>query len=460
MKRRTSYETLVEGTGSVGKSRFKPYPKYKDSGIDWLGEIPEHWEVLRLKAIASLNDEVIAENTDPNTEILYVDISSVENEKGITNKELMSFSEAPSRARRLVRDGDIIVSTVRTYLRAIAAIRNPEPNLVVSTGFAVIRPRDQLKSGFAAYVFNSAYLINEIMARSAGVSYPAINVHELGEIRIAVPPLNEQENITNILYSRIPVIDELISKKQRLIELLKEKRAALINRAVTKGLDPNVPMKDSGIEWLGEIPEHWEVRRMKHIALIQPGKSRVRELGDIEASFIPMENLGESGRIDTSEIRQISDVYEGYTFFEEDDILVAKITPCFENNKGSIARGLKNRVGFGTTELHVIRPLPHIYTDFLAYVTYGMHFRRLGKIEMRGTAGQQRVPEDFIRNFPCALPPYEEQIWIAGFLYEETSRIDKLIDKIYDGIEKLIEYRIALITAAVTGKIDVRGEGA
>ncbi|NPV58628.1 MAG: restriction endonuclease subunit S [Actinobacteria bacterium] len=217
---------------------------------------------------------------------------------------------------------------------------------------------------------------------------------------------------------------------------------------------PYPKYKDSGIDWLGEIPEHWDLRRMKYISCIQPGKSKLRKLGDIEVSFIPMEYIGEFGTINSSETRQLNDVYEGYTFFEEGDILVAKITPCFENFKGAIARNLRNGIGFGTTELYVIRPSPNVHADFLAYMTYAAHFRQIGKVEMKGTAGQQRVPIEFIENFPCVLPPYSEQKEISDFLKRETKRIDDLVNAKQRLIELLKEKRAALINQAVTKGLD------
>src|ERR1051325_9740954 len=123
---------------------FPRYPKYRCSGVEWLGEVPEHWRTVPLKAVATHNDDVLDENTPSDYEIVYVDISSVDGINGITVKEMMPFANAPSRARRRVRAGDVIISTVRTYLRAIACIRNPEENLIASTGFAVIRPRNEL----------------------------------------------------------------------------------------------------------------------------------------------------------------------------------------------------------------------------------------------------------------------------------------------------------------------------
>ena len=134
--------------------RLKPYPAYKPSGVEWLGEIPAHWEMKRLKYLATVNDEALSETTDPGTEITYVDIGNVDSVRGITGTEDLVFEDAPSRARRIVRRGDIIVSTVRTYLKAIARIESTDANLVVSTGFAVIRPRD-LDDGFGAYALSS-----------------------------------------------------------------------------------------------------------------------------------------------------------------------------------------------------------------------------------------------------------------------------------------------------------------
>lgn len=131
--------------------RYQAYPEYGDSGVEWLGDVPKHWDSKQLKFLCSYNDEVISENLDPDFEIEYVDIGSVSAAEGIQKTELIKFDAAPSRARRVVRDGDVIVSTVRTYLEAITSIDNPPENLVVSTGFAVIRPKKLLQKRFAAY---------------------------------------------------------------------------------------------------------------------------------------------------------------------------------------------------------------------------------------------------------------------------------------------------------------------
>jgi type I restriction enzyme S subunit len=217
----------------------KPYPKYRPSGVEWLGEIPADWETQRIKYVSSVNDETLEEGTDPDSDLLYVDIGSVDQNAGILKKESMRFESAPSWARRRVRHGDVIVSTVRTYLRAIAPVVNPEPNLIVSTGFAVVRPKDCLDNAFAAYALRAPYFVDGVVARSVGVSYPAINASDLVALPIALPPLTVQRAIAAFLDRETARIDALIEKKQRQIELLQEKRAALISHAVTKGLDRN-----------------------------------------------------------------------------------------------------------------------------------------------------------------------------------------------------------------------------
>ena len=175
---------------------------------------------------------------------------------GITEKEVLLFENAPSRARRIVRSGDVVVSTVRTYLRAITAIQGPELNLIVSTGFAVIRAR-QLESSFASYALRAPHFVERVVANSVGVSYPAINPSSLACFAIAYPKADEQRAIASFLDREMAKIDSAVAKNEQLIELLQEKRTALITRAVTRGLDPHVPMKDSGVEWLRQLPSHW-----------------------------------------------------------------------------------------------------------------------------------------------------------------------------------------------------------
>jgi type I restriction enzyme S subunit len=259
---------------------FPRYERYKDSGVDWLGEIPEHWDLKRLILLASINDDALAEDTNSDFEIEYVDISSVTPGSKILAAESMKFGDAPSRARRRVQNDDIIVSTVRTYLRAIAPINDPPDNLIASTGFAVIRPRQDCSSIFLNYALQASNFIEEVIARSTGVSYPAINAHELGFIKLPVPRLKQdQERIGRFLEMETAKTDALIEEQRHLIEVLKEKRQSVITYAVTKGLNHESPIKDSGIEWLGKTQQHWTSQRIGTI---------FREVNDAGVDGLPI----------------------------------------------------------------------------------------------------------------------------------------------------------------------------
>ena len=202
---------------------MKPYPVYKDSGVEWLGQVPEGWEVVPVKAVATCNDEVLTEGTDPSTDLEYVEISGVDANDGIVETTATKFGAAPSRARRIVRNGDMLISTVRTYLRAIAQVTEAAPNLIASTGFAVLRPKS-VSSPFLGHVCRSEYFIAEVIARSVGVSYPAINASQIMALPIPLPPLPEQQAIAAFLDQETAKIDGLIEEQRRLIALLAEKR--------------------------------------------------------------------------------------------------------------------------------------------------------------------------------------------------------------------------------------------
>ena len=225
-----------------------------------VGSIPAGWEARRLKFVATCNDETLHEGTDPDFEIAYVDISSVDLINGITAMDMLTFEQAPSRARRVVKDGDTLISTVRTYLKAIAPVNEPPFNMIVSTGFAVVRPHSFIDSGFLGYALQNAGFIDAVVANSTGVSYPAINPTALICLQITYPTdKKEQQQIATFLDWKTGQIDVLIAKKKELIEKLKEKRIAVITQAVTKGLDTSAPMRESGVPWLCDVPVHWEV---------------------------------------------------------------------------------------------------------------------------------------------------------------------------------------------------------
>ena len=430
--------------------------------MEWLGQVPEHWEVKPLKYAATHNDEALDEGFPADSEIAYIDISGVDAVTGIAPPEIIQFGEAPSRARRRVKDGDVIVSTVRTYLRAIARIQHPPENLIVSTGFAVVRPMDNSHPGFVGFLMSAGFFIENVIARSTGVSYPAINASELVRIEIPLPPLAEQTAIADFLDRETAKIDGLIAEQERLIELLKEKRQAVISLAVTKGLNPDAPMKDSGIEWLNEIPAHWSVVSFKHLAR---GGGKTFTDGDwIESPFITSDGvrLLQTGNVGIGNFKE-----QGYRYVSEDtfsklqctevnprDVLICRLDgpvgrACLAPDLGvRMITSVDNailKVADNVSPEHVVSMLSSVpwisWIDALCRVGGGFRLRI-----SRSQLGEIRVP----------LPPINEQLAIRERLGSLGQEFDILTTEAQKAITLLQERRSALISAAVTGQIDVR----
>ena len=226
-------KAIIDQTISRGLNKER---ELKNSGLAWLGEIPKHWNVKPLKYLISFNDDVLPESTPDDYQINYVEVGDVSERFGIANSTEVAFKDAASRARRLVKHGDILISTVRTYLRAIAPVMSPSSNMVVSTGFAVIRPKN-LNNDYARFLLSTEYFLSEVISRSTGVSYPAINASDLVQIKVPVPPIEEQEKIAEFIQSKCKTIDLLVSKSESSIKFLKEHRASLISAAVTGKID-------------------------------------------------------------------------------------------------------------------------------------------------------------------------------------------------------------------------------
>ena len=428
---------------------FPAYPAYKDSTISWLGRVPSDWSIAPIKAIASCNDEVLSESTDDESVIEYVEISGVEEGRGITETETLAFGKAPSRARRVVRHGDVILSTVRTYLRAIATISNPPENLVASTGFAVIRPRG-VHPGFLGYLLHAEYFMSEVIARSVGISYPAINASDLMRLKAPIPSLHEQRAIAAFLDRETAKIDALVEEQKRLIELLKEKRQAVISQAVTKGLDPSVPMKDSGVAWLGEVPAHWEVYRNK--VLFKEIDDRSDDgVGDL----MTVSHLtGVTRRSEKNVNMILAETLDGYKRGGSGDLVINTMWAWMG------ALGVSPCDGLFSPSYNVYRIrnpsrlLPSYY-DYLCRVQQHvteMRSRSTGIWESR-----LRLYPDVFLDMRVCVPPPAEQAAIVSTIVRRLGALDALNTAAEQGIQLLQERRSALISAAVTGKIDVRG---
>jgi type I restriction enzyme, S subunit len=438
-------------------AQYPQYQKYKPTRCEWLKEIPEHWELKRIKNVATYNDEALDERTDPDFEIDYVDISSVTLTNGIEKTESMPFEKSPSRARRKVKDGDIIVSTVRTYLKAIAPIIEPPENMIVSTGFAVIRPKENLHSGFAGYLLQSNGFVGEVVANSVGVSYPAINASDLVRIPAVEPPLDEQQAIACFLDFKTAQIDALIAKKKSLLDKLAEKRTALISHAVTKGLDSSVPMKDSGVPWLGKIPAHWDAKRLKFVVSTFGGgtpNTGKPEYWNGDIPWVSPKDMKSDFIEATEDYLTEVGVAESATKIVPVDSVLIVVRSGILRHTIPVAR---NTVEVSLNQdMKALVAYERLRPGFIHWFISGLQEGLLPIWSKQGCTVES-IEMDYMSNTVIPLPPVKEQDAILEKIVEITSRLDAQTEKVTAVISSLIEYRSSLITHAVTGKIDVCG---
>ena len=439
---------------------FPAYASHKDSVIEELASIPSDWQEGPFKAIASCNDEVLDESFPAEQLVKYVEISDVSLAEGIKSAQEMSFEQAPSRARRIVRQGDVLVSTVRTYLKAIAYVDRDEPNLVASTGFAVIRARNACPK-FLGYVAQSEYFIARVIAASVGVSYPAVNASEIMRLPVAFPDLETQGKIAAFLDGETAKIDRLIAAQRKLIDLLDEKKQSLISHAVTKGLNPDVPTKESGVQWLGDVPENWQVRSIKSLAT---GSGTLFTDGDwIESKNLSTDGIRyiTTGNVGQGAYKEQGSGYISESTFEElnctevlpGDVLVSRLNQPI--GRACLAPNLGGRVATSVDNV-IFRPAPEFDPAFVVYRFSASDYLHELNLLASGTT-MQRVSRTELGGVRIAWPPHSEQLQIVGFLDRITKQIDILTKKTQLSIDLLKERRSALISAAVTGKIDVRG---
>ena len=441
-------------------SHYKPYPAYKDSGVEWLGQVPVTWGVSPLWAVATVNDDERKAFENESDEFEYVDISTVTLETGISKPALLLVKDAPSRAQRKAKSGDIVVSTVRTYLRAIGKVLLEHEPAVFSTGFAIVRA-NEVSAAYLYYALLSEHFLFDVEAHSTGVSYPAINASDLMKLKILVPTLPEQQEIAQHLDHETARIDGLISRKTSFIELLREKRQALITIAVTRGLDLNAPLKDSGVEWLGDVPAHWDVTRVKYVI------SSIGQGWSPECESRPVDE-GEWG------VLKVGCVNGGVFRPTENKALPLTLAPRPELalKKGDVLVSRANTRelvgGCAVVEqdfplLMICDKLYRLSVDnartnpaFLAALI-AVHGRREVELEATGaSASMVNIAQSVILNLQVGLPPLDEQVAIIVSVVSGTQRYDTLISTTERSIELLKERRSALITAAVTGQIDLR----
>lgn len=386
--------------------------------------------------LCTCNDDVLSEKTNPDQEIKYVDISNVDSKNGIIGYSRFVFSKAPSRARRLVKTGDIIVSTVRTYLEAIALVDDKYSDCVFSTGFAVLRPKNPNQSLAIYLSLKSSRVISAINAQSKGVAYPSITSSEL--MRIKVRLLEDTKRVSKLVSD----IDNVISNKAKIFDSLSEYRQSLVAHVVTKGLDSAVAMKKSSASEIVSIPLSWNFIKLKYLARLNP-KCKLPSIGTVE--YLPMENI-HAGFFEHKK-EAISKLPNGLNAFQNGDILLAKVTPCFENGNLCIASDIHNGIGVCSTELFVLRPNKNIIlSEYLLLLFQDSYFTQEAKAHMRGTGGLRRIPASWLLNRNFLIPPLQIQSDIVSYIKNFDKDTKDLINKISLQIANLQKFRKSVIS--------------
>ena len=423
----------------------------KPSGIDWIGDIPESWKVKPLKYLAKCNQDVLLETTAPDYSFRYVDIGSVTSERGITEYQELRFEDSPSRARRRVSVGDTIISTVRTYLKAIAIISDSE-NVIVSTGFAVYTPDKAIYPQYLYYFCKSEGFVQEIDKNSYGIAYPAINTDLLSRICIAYPCYEEQQVIADFLDKECARIDSIAADLEKQVALLQQYKKSLITETVTKGLDKSVPMKDSGVEWIGEIPNTWDCKKMKYV-ISEPLQYGANEAGDdyredypryIRITDITEENsLKDDGKLSLSpDIAKPYLLKDGDLLFARSGATVGK-TFYYTSNYGTCAfAGYLIKARFNQDKMN---------PKFVYYTTLGIGYENW-KNTVFTQATIQNIGADKYAQLYITVPSMKEQNEIIAYLDTQCKAIDDVIHSKYQQLSTIQQHKKSLIYEYVTGK--------
>jgi type I restriction enzyme S subunit len=442
-------------------SHYKPYPSYKDSGVEWIGEVPEHWDIRSVKHLydARLGKMVQPQpKSDEDVLVPYHRAQTVQWES-IRYDQVESMWANPAEIEAYsLNEGDLLICEGGDVCRSAIFNRNEHETVIFQNSVHRVRPLNGNHSEWLLrlmQIVRSTGWIDVLCNKNTIVHFTS---DKLASLECPHPPQDEQAQILTALRKETARIDALIAKKTRFIELLKEKRSALITHAVTKGLDPNVEMKDSGVEWLGEVPENWGVAQLRYYTTFITSGSRgwAEHYSESGAIFVRIGNLTrDSLAVDLSDIQYVEPTKgaEGErTKIKAGDLLFS-ITAYL----GSIAVASNDIEGaFVSQHIALVRLASNIFVPkFAGY--YALSKAGQSQLKEQGYGGTKiQLSLDDVKALWFPILPKNEQSTIATFLDRETARIDSLVEKTRKSKDLLKERRSALISAAVTGKIDVR----
>ena len=449
-----SSEVAVEMYGG----RWKRYPAYRDSGVEWLGEVPEGWELLRTKQLAK---RIQTGSTPPTQERHYYENGSVPwFGPGSFSTDLLLDKPIKVISKIAVKDGvarifkgqSTMIVTIGATIGKVGYIESSASSnqQITVVTFDITRANPK----FAAYQMKRLEPV--LRGIAPNTTLPILNQDDIGHLPFCLPSLSEQRAIAAFLDSETGRIDTFIEKKERQIELLQEKRAALISHTVTKGLDPDVKMKDSGVEWLGEVPDEWSSTAVKRHFDIQLGKM-LQNKPDSDELLVPYTKALHVlwGKVEINDLPEMwANTFEIQQYgIKEGDLLVCE---GGEVGRAGIVKSPPKQCIIQNA-LHRVRAKNSSDLRYLLYVLYAVNSSTWFDVLCNKATIAHFTREKF-SDLNIPVPSLPEQRAIAAFLDRKTGHIDTLTTKVRESISKLREYRTALISAAVTGKIDVRQE--
>jgi type I restriction enzyme S subunit len=423
---------------------FPKYQRYKDSGVNWIGSVPDHWNVLPLKR----HSRLLTNKTDRRSFPV-----ALENVESWTGRYVPSDSEFEGEGVAFEK-GDILFGKLRPYLaKALVASRAGE----AIGDFLVLRPDDRVVSRFTAYQILSREFISIVDGATFGTKMPRASWEIVGGMVLPLPSPAEQSAIVDFLDRETAKIDVLVAEQEKLIERLEEKRQAVISHAVTKGLNPAAPMQDSGVEWLGRVPTHWKVKSIRYI---------LNAIGDVD-HFMPVSVESGVPYLMTGDLKDfVSEVRleECKKVSRQDFVQLSK---KIRTSKGDVVMARYATIGtsmYVDLDLDILVSYSCVTLKTNLSQMSGMYLFqymksdpfRQGIEHQVNTNTQGNVGITDLQGLKIAVPPIDEQAAIVTFLQHETAKIDRLIGEANSAIALLQERRSALISAAVTGQIDVR----
>lgn len=433
--------------------QFKQYPSYKNSGVEWLGEVPEHWQIVRTKDIFNHRKEEALEDDEIVTAFRDGQVTLRKNRRtdGFTN----SIKE---HGYQHINSGDLVIHEMDAFAGAIGVSDSSGKSTPVYT--VCYAKNENINHHFYSHFFRTMAKTGFINSLAKGIRVRSTEFrwNESRNVYLALPLKADQQKIVSFLDTESTRIDNLINKQEKLIELLEEQRKSIISHAVTKGLDPNAPMKDSGVEWLGDVPEHWMTPSSKHLLEIPitDGPHETPNFVDDGVPFISAEAISK-GKIDFDKKR-------GYITPELNAIYSKKYSPKIEDIYMVKSGATTGKVAMveTTDEFNIWSPLAvfrcnknKVLPKFLLAVFNSSHF--YDALVLNWSYGtQQNIGMGVLSNIEIPCPPLKEQAEIIQYLDAQNTKFNKLIGAQSQLIEKLKEYRSSIISHAVTGKIDVR----